>query len=65
MWEESQAENARLRLEINTVRFDLEIARQQLAAVKVESCSEIFNITTVLGGDGEKSGENICGQQNC
>ena len=40
MWEDSQVENARLRVEINTVRFDLEIARQQLAAIQVPRLRE-------------------------
>ena len=64
MWEESQAENARLRLEINTVRFDLEIARQQLAAVQVQYCKEIFHQRSFIGGEREEGRENIRGQQN-
>ena len=47
LWEESQAENARLRLEINTVRFDLEVARRQLVRVKEEKLCQVERIFVV------------------
>lgn len=45
LWEESQAENAQLRLEINTVKFDLGVARRQLARLREEKLCQV--------GDGE------------
>ena len=47
LWEESQAENARLLLEINTVRFDLEVARRQLSRVKDEKLRQMEKIIVV------------------
>ena len=42
MWEESQAENTKLRLELSGVRSDLETARHQLegAEKRVRRCDE-------------------------
>ena len=47
MWEESQAENARLKLELNTCRFDLQVARHQLARVKEERLCQVERIFVV------------------
>ena len=56
MWEDSQVDNARLRLEINTARFDLEIARQQLAEIKVTGLVPGARalIANLLGGERKK-----------
>ena len=47
LWEESQAENTRLRLEINTVRFDLEVAKRQLTKIKEEKLCQMERIIVV------------------
>ena len=42
MWEESQAENTRLRLELSGVKSDLETARYQLETA-AKQAGEIFS----------------------
>ena len=47
MWEESQAENTKLRLELSGVRSDLETARHQLDGAEKRVSLESCNATTV------------------
>ena len=44
MWEESQAENQRLRLALNTYKFDLAVARRQLQRAQEEKLCQVGRI---------------------
>ena len=41
LWEESQAENQRLRLALNTYKFDLAVARRQLQRAQEEKLCQV------------------------
>merc|ERR1719195_845716 len=47
LWEESQAENQRLRLALNTYKFDLAVARRQLQRAQEEKLCQVERVLVV------------------